>query len=552
MQIERRLLSVLGVWVMIGSLATVGCGDSDRGSDQAGLKPGTDTESNQPAAAQRSGPVDLSNGDQGTASQRSWPQPPSDANEPPSGANDRSGGSVEGTQPAGVMPRLAQPGESSPRQLRADLPPDKLVEFLASVDADIQQIWAARGGGQGEQQRRDEVIRIVKLKLEASRRLALHQQADEAARRQGARGELQSLSHLASLGDLKSAEELETLAGQLLDGDDPLLAADSRLVLIGFAVESLQNGDADAAARIVDLVAGYPTEGGTGDIPALLSMGQAMRVLVQYEHVDSARQVRGTILDRFANSADPNVAKMTAQIAGNVQFDAIDSLLMSVIEGQQVTSDQWSKAVETLITESADLQTVQYLAGAAVEFESLGQDDLAAETYRSLAEHFDDPDSATGREVEVALAARQSRRQVIGRKFDPELPGVGDRAPVLADYQGKVVLMPFWATGFPNSLQLVPLLKSIRQAHPDKVAIVGMNLDPADAAVEQFIRSGELGFDSFQSESESQAEIPNPVAQQFGMVSMPFLVILDQQSRVAAIKLSDRGVEEAVESLINQ
>ena len=48
--------------------------------------------------------------------------------------------------------------------------------------------------------------RIAKMKLEASRRLKNHPEANVEAKSAGARGELQALSHLASFSDLKSAE----------------------------------------------------------------------------------------------------------------------------------------------------------------------------------------------------------------------------------------------------------------------------------------------------------------------------------------------------------
>ena len=120
----------------------------------------------------------------------------------------------------------------------------------------------------------------------------------------------------------------------------------------------------------------------------------------------------------------------------------------------------------------------------------------------------------------------------------------------MEDYRGKVVLMPFWATGFPESLQLIEQLKAIRDANPEQVEILGMNLDVADAPIEQFLQTRDLKFDSFHAESSPTARIANPVAAQFGMVSMPFLVIIDQQGRVAAIKLTGRDLEATVAELI--
>ncbi len=425
-----------------------------------------------------------------------------------------------------------------------------MIEFLAGADQDMRLIVSGRSGIADHQQARSELIRIVRLKLEASRRLIQHTDADAQARSEGARGELQSLSHLAALDDLKSAVELQALAEKNLHAEDLQLAADSRLVLIGFAIESLQNGDEQAPKRIVDLVNGFAKSTDSTDVPALMVMGEARHLLGVYGYDEESKRIRDVIIELYADASDPQVAQMAAQIAGNVQFDAIESLRAKAAGGETISANQWQEAVEALIKESADLQTIQYLAGAALEFESLGLNDLVVASYESLAKHFDDPSSATGREVELAIAARQARQQVIGRPFDPDLPAVDGEPLRISDYRGKVVLMPFWASGFPDSLQSVPQLKAIRDTDPDDVAIVGMNLDPAGAATEEFAQANDLGFDSFYAESSPTAKITNPVAAQFGMVSMPFVAILDQQGRVAAIKLTGRNLAETVQELI--
>jgi thiol-disulfide isomerase/thioredoxin len=212
--------------------------------------------------------------------------------------------------------------------------------------------------------------------------------------------------------------------------------------------------------------------------------------------------------------------------------------------------DPWTESVQALIAESPDLQTVQYLAGAALELESLGREDLVSATFRSLQEKFGDSDSAAGTEFNLAIDARQARQQVIGWTFQADYPA-GDGRPLdIEDYRGRVVLMPFWAMSFPHSLTMLPQLKAIAEANADSVVLLGMNLDIEGAPVERFLETADLGFRSFRCASSPTEKVSNPMAARFGMVSMPFLAILDQKGRVAAIKLSARGVEEAVQRIV--
>ncbi|MFG0262418.1 MAG: hypothetical protein ACF788_08505, partial [Novipirellula sp. JB048] len=247
------------------------------------------------------------------------------------------------------------------RQLRADLTSKELRDFLADADRTMQAIASGTAGIQDQDEAMAEMQRISRLKLEASRRLRNMPDADPEVRRDGARGELQSLSHLAALGDLKAALELEKLAQANLADDDPRLVTDSRLVLIGFAIESLQNGAEDAPQRITRLVSDLANSAASSDIPAMMVMGQARQTLAQYGHDAEAQAIRDTILDLYADASDPEIAKMAAQVAGSVHFDEIDRLLRLAIEGEAVAPSDWKAASEALIRESPDLQTVQYL-----------------------------------------------------------------------------------------------------------------------------------------------------------------------------------------------
>ena len=58
------------------------------------------------------------------------------------------------------------------RPLKPNLPPGKLVEFLAGADRDMQLIYSGRAGITDPQEARDTLLHFVKMKLEASRQLS--------------------------------------------------------------------------------------------------------------------------------------------------------------------------------------------------------------------------------------------------------------------------------------------------------------------------------------------------------------------------------------------
>ncbi|MGB0595682.1 MAG: TlpA family protein disulfide reductase [Rubripirellula sp.] len=460
--------------------------------------------------------------------------------QPPPAGEDATSFTIEGS-------KETEPKTPSLTELRADLSPQQLLEFLAAADGDMQLIHSGKSGIEDPQEARRTLVHIVKMKLDASRRLASNEEVDDRTRSEGARGELQSLSHLAALGNLKAAEELEALALSRLESDDPQLVADSRLVLIGFAIESLQNGGEDAVDRLVRYSDQIATTSDSPDVAAMMAMGQARESLARYGHDREARIVRDRIIELFADSSEPQIAEMAARLAGSVRFDVIDQLLSQAIEGETVNRNDWESAVGTLIDESADLQTVQYLSGAALELEGCGQDDLATATYALMAGRFLEPSAATTQEVTMANEAHQARKDVVGRVFDPDLDSVDGSPLSLTEFRGKVVLVPFWAMNFPQSLQVLPQLRDVAAKYPEQVAIIGVNMDGEGARVAEFAKASKLEFRSFRSTNEST----NQLVTQFGVVSMPFTAILDKEGQVVELDFTGKKLQGVIDQLLS-
>ncbi|TWU02416.1 peroxiredoxin family protein [Stieleria varia] len=463
--------------------------------------------------------------------------------------------------PASLIPEggltLADPssstddGSTNARPLRDDLTPQELTGYLSATDRDMELIATGRAGISDQSKAMTTMMQIVEQKLEAARQLAEHPQATPEDKVTGIRGQMQALSHMAGGGDVQAAQKLETLAKEQVNSSDQRIASDSQIVLVGFAIESLRNGKANAETQMVELI-NQLAKSKNVDVAALMVMGQARNTLAMYGHATEAQSVGETISNVFGDSSDPMIANMAAQLAGNARFDETTRMINTTIQGGDVPVGQWSAAANRLIDAAPDLSSVQQLAGAALQFEALGLSELVDETFRVLTDRFPDADSETRTEVNIAMDAQKRREDVLGTLYQPSLPAV-DGAPLsLADYRGKVVLMPLWAVTLEESLQVIPQLKLMRDADPDNIAIVGINLDPQEAPVEEFAQKSELGFRNFRSISSAQQRVANPVAVQFGAVSFPFVVILDQEGRVAALDFSGLQLQSSVQQLLKK
>ncbi len=433
-------------------------------------------------------------------------------------------------------------------QLRADLSPERLVDFLRSVDAEMQSVATGRKGLFDVEEANAELVRLSKLKLQAAEQLEERAEAQLPQQAIAIRGKLQALSHLAALGDLPAAEQLEVFARQHAGSDHPAVALDSRLVLVGLAMERLQNGAAADADELLGLIDQIASSAQPPDVSALMVMGQARAVLQQYGYDDAAQKVRSVIVDLFANHPNPEVGAMALQLVGSASYAQLNELLRTFERREPLTVDQWTTAVESLLNESADMAAVQFLASAALQFEAFGNDELADATFAALnrSDRFSQEET---QEIAVAAEARQTRREIIGKRVDFDLPSVDGRPLSLASYSGKVVLMPFWAIAFPDSLRIVQTLDQIREQFSGQVEIIGMNLDTADAPADEFLQKSPVKFRSFESVSPPGGEA-NKMATRFGVASLPFVVVIAPDGTVAAINLTGQGLESQVQKLL--
>ncbi|MGV3485640.1 MAG: TlpA family protein disulfide reductase [Planctomycetaceae bacterium] len=460
-----------------------------------------------------------------------------------------------GPPPAGATAADREPQKlpESGLNLRADLTPQRLSEFLKLADLEMQRIANQVNTGKMPQRAGDEEMqRLGKLKLQAAVQLQAAENADARQKVLGIRGQLQSLSHLAALGDLPSAKQLEALAKQHVDHEDASVSQDSRLVLIGLALEKIQNGSEKNPSEVMSQVSQIGRDGRTPDIATMMVLGQARVVLEQYGFTEQAGIVRDQIVDLFSSHSDPAVAAMALEVAGTPRFAEVDRMLRR-LEGEQqdnpLTADVWRSTIEQLLSETPDLSAVQFIAGAALQAEASGRDDLVDATYDALqsAKTLGEREQ---QEVQRASAARDARRSMIGQSIELDLPSADGRPLTMSSYLGKVVLMPFWSIQYPQSLSLMQRLDEIRKQSAGQVEIVGVNLDTADAPFDEFMASSPVRFRSFHSETKPEAEITNAAAKKFGVVSMPFVVIVDREGKVAAVDFAGQRLQETVAKLI--
>jgi|GEM_PF-1671749 len=160
----------------------------------------------------------------------------------------------------------------------------------------------------------------------------------------------------------------------------------------------------------------------------------------------------------------------------------------------------------------------------------------------------------------ATFAKRDQLKPVLqgDRVPDVELRYISHLAPKkmfsLADVDGKVLVLDFWASWCRPCRKAVPHLNALVEAFPDDVVVVGVNREPGQRASSTAKVMQEWGF-RFPSVRDHRAGRPTGFGEQVGLQSLPTTLVVGRDGQVRKVHLGisafdqlHADVEQAVHS----
>jgi peroxiredoxin len=118
----------------------------------------------------------------------------------------------------------------------------------------------------------------------------------------------------------------------------------------------------------------------------------------------------------------------------------------------------------------------------------------------------------------------------------------------IKDWQGKVVLVDFWATWCqPCIAELPNLKKAYARFHKDGLEVVGISLDKDKDKLADFVKAQEMPWPQIIFEDASQREWQNPLVRTYNVTGIPMMFLLDREGRIAPVEPRGEVMIPAIE-----
>jgi thiol-disulfide isomerase/thioredoxin len=128
-------------------------------------------------------------------------------------------------------------------------------------------------------------------------------------------------------------------------------------------------------------------------------------------------------------------------------------------------------------------------------------------------------------------------------------PTLDNQAFNSRDWKGKVVLVDFWATWCGPCVAELPNVRHVYDRyHAEGFEVVGVSLDKTRAQLSRFIEENNIPWPQIFFEGETGWS--NPLVRKYGVQAIPATILIDQESRPAAIELRGPDLEEQVARLL--
>jgi len=106
-----------------------------------------------------------------------------------------------------------------------------------------------------------------------------------------------------------------------------------------------------------------------------------------------------------------------------------------------------------------------------------------------------------------------------------------------SDFKGKIVLIDFWESWCGPCLQVFPAMDRLLEEHPEKFAVIAVNLGYSDSIADVSDFKTENGY-NFNYVMDSRA-----VLEKIGVPGIPYKIFIDPDGKIIKAEMGSRGTK---------
>jgi len=451
-----------------------------------------------------------------------------------------------------VTPPITPPGGAAASGAGYQVPEGKeaLIAFLQRMDREQPK-------GQTQPEMMNDYQAIHTARIQAADKLTQTSQ-DKKDRVLATQVKLDAMRALVRLGDRQAEKELNGYARTVSKDPDPEIANLGKLMLFGMSLETLASGEVTdvkpLVAELKKLIADQP------DAPGVFMITrQAAMLFQQMGQKEAAAEAYQAITAAYKDSKTPQIAAEVrsmleqAAVQGREAELDLDGKLRALLTGQPNSAQPVLDVLKGLLDAATPGEyALSVVAQVAQLLEISGNYKEATEAFTLLETKYKDHANQALAEQAKARAANGRRRSgLIGQPFAVE--GVlADGSPFdWGKYQGKVVLVDFWATWCGPCLQEIPNIDASYKKYKAKgFEVVGVNLDDDSQEVVRFLDVQPLPWATVLSATANATGFENPLAVKCGIDAIPFLVLVGRDGKVNALHVRGEKLDQKLAELL--
>ena len=123
----------------------------------------------------------------------------------------------------------------------------------------------------------------------------------------------------------------------------------------------------------------------------------------------------------------------------------------------------------------------------------------------------------------------------------------------LDSYEGKVVILNFWATWCgPCIAELPNMQKNYEKYHDKGFEIVAVSLDTDRKRVETFLKERKLPWKTLYNDDAKANGFNHPLAVHYGITAIPSMFLVDQKGNVVSLQARGSVLTKKLEELLGK